>query len=223
MVREVIEAIRDHKIDVLTVDPFATTHSATENDNTAMEMVARQWAYIADETNCSIGIVHHNRKTGGFAGTIEDSRGGSALVAAVRVRRAVNKMTETQAKAAAVDPAKCGFYFSVSDANSNLTKPSSALDWYELQSVNLGNMTLTQMGDSIGVAVPFEYTPLAQDLDLGDNERHVVLEAIRGGKWRDNARSDDWVGKPIAKALGIALEGDNHKQDRAKVRKLLAD
>jgi hypothetical protein len=223
VVREVIEAIRDHKIDVLTVDPFATTHSATENDNTAMEMVARQWAYIADETNCSIGIVHHTRKTGGFAGTIEDSRGGSALVAAVRVRRAVNKMTETQAKAAAIDPAKCGFHFSVSDANSNLTKPSSALEWYELKSVNLNNMSLIQSGDSIGVAVPFEYTALTQDLDLGDSERRIVLDAIKGGKWRDNARSDDWVGKPIAKALGLVLDGDSHKQDRARMRKLIAD
>ena len=67
-----------------------------------METVAREWVRIAEATRCSVGIAHHTRKTGGIAVTIEDSRGASALTNVARVRRAINKMSEPQARAAGI-------------------------------------------------------------------------------------------------------------------------
>jgi RecA-family ATPase len=54
VVAEIKAAIKNNSIDVLIIDPFVASHAATENDNNAMELVAKQWAHIADETNCAI-------------------------------------------------------------------------------------------------------------------------------------------------------------------------
>jgi hypothetical protein len=119
-------------------------------------------------------LVHHNRKTGGQAGTIEDSRGGSALNNAARVRRAVNKMSAAQANAACVDESRRGYYFSVDTSNSNLTPPATSVDWYELKSVDLENMTIEQDSDRMGVPVSFEYM-------VADNELEVTGEGQGAG------------------------------------------
>lgn len=62
------EAIRQRGIDVLIIDPFVTSHQVSENDNTAMNAVAAEWRKIADETGCSIELVHHVSKAGAISG-----------------------------------------------------------------------------------------------------------------------------------------------------------
>src|SRR4051794_11876188 len=47
--------------------------------------VVRQWARIAQETDCAVELVHHVRKSGGgHEPTADDARGASALVNAAR-------------------------------------------------------------------------------------------------------------------------------------------
>ncbi len=75
VVEAVVDAIRRHKIDVMTLDPFVSTHQVSENDNNAIERVAKTWSHIADLTGCSINLVHHSRKTGGNEVSVEDGRG----------------------------------------------------------------------------------------------------------------------------------------------------
>ena len=53
----------DRKIDVFILDPFVKTHAVPENDNGAIDQVARRYAGIADTANCSIELTHHVRKT----------------------------------------------------------------------------------------------------------------------------------------------------------------
>jgi hypothetical protein len=41
VVDAVMETIRSNRIDVMTVDPFVSSHRVTENDNNAIEMVVK--------------------------------------------------------------------------------------------------------------------------------------------------------------------------------------
>lgn len=83
--------IRSRKIDVLTVDPFVSSHMVSENDNMAIDMVAKQWANIAAETNCAVLLVHHTRKTNGQEADAEAARGASALTNAARSVLVLNR------------------------------------------------------------------------------------------------------------------------------------
>jgi len=78
------ETLIDNKIDVLAIDPFISSHRVTENDNNAIDTVAKRWTAIADEAQCAIELVHHVRKTGGAEATVEDARGATALMEGTR-------------------------------------------------------------------------------------------------------------------------------------------
>ena len=205
VVKHMVEAIRDYKIDVLNLDPFVTTHNVTENDTVAMELVARQWAYIAQQTNSSIGISHHTRKTGGVAATIEDSRGSSALIAVARVRRAINKMSAGEAEKANIPEERRSFYFSVNLDYTNVAKPVGGLEWYHMESVDLENNPLQFLeGDEIGVPVAYGYNAL-EVMPVDDIQYAAVVGAIRAkGKGRADPQSSDYIGLVVAKALGLS-------------------
>ncbi|KQP53020.1 hypothetical protein ASF34_01210 [Methylobacterium sp. Leaf106] len=87
-----------NQIDVVFVDPFVSCHEVTENDNNAVDRVAKLWGRLAGETGCSVELVHHSRKTGGAEITIEDARGAVALLAAVRSARTLNGMQKDEAE-----------------------------------------------------------------------------------------------------------------------------
>ena len=75
------QAIKANSIDVFILDPFVKTHEVPEIDNGAIDFVARIFAGIADETNCSIALTHHVRKASNFGRgeiTADDGRGAGA-------------------------------------------------------------------------------------------------------------------------------------------------
>ena len=76
-----ITALKTHRIDVLILDPFVSTHHVEENNNPAIDLVVKTFGDIAEDANCAIELVHHTRKTGGAEITAEDARGGSAISA----------------------------------------------------------------------------------------------------------------------------------------------
>ena len=84
VVKELKAFIRKNAIDSLTVDPFVKSHAAPENDNELIDQVVGVWSEVAHDTGCHIHLFHHTRKTGGAAITIDDVRGGSAIVGGVR-------------------------------------------------------------------------------------------------------------------------------------------
>ena len=63
VVEAVIETIERNQIGMLIIDPFVKSHRVGENDNVAIDMVATEWAMIADTTGCAIELLHHPRKT----------------------------------------------------------------------------------------------------------------------------------------------------------------
>jgi hypothetical protein len=48
IVDSLVAQLIEHRIDVLIVDPFVSCHKVEENDNNAIDMVAKEWGRVAD-------------------------------------------------------------------------------------------------------------------------------------------------------------------------------
>ncbi len=211
VVESLIKTIKDNAIDVVIIDPFIASHRVTENDNVAIERVAKQWTSIADYTNTAIELVHHSRKTGGEAVTVEDGRGASAMLAAVRSARVLNIMTKEEATKAGVKPHRA--YFRLENGKSNLAPPPEEATWFHICSVVLGNGEgLLDKGDSVGVIENWKWPDPLEGMTGKDFVRAAGL--IKLGTWRKDMRATNWVGVPIAKALNLDL---NNPEDRQRV------
>jgi hypothetical protein len=215
VVDDLVEQIRARGIDVLIIDPFVSCHEVEENDNSAIDQVAKEWSRVADLGNCAVHLVHHTRKApAGTEVTTESGRGAKALTDACRVARAINQMSEKESKAAGVENHR--LYFRTYNDKANLAPPVTNSDWFMLTSVNLGNGPLGTDGDSVGVVTKWE---LPDPLDgITGRDFDKVASVIRGGSWRDNPQAKAWVGHAIAKALGLDVAD---KLDKAKVSGLL--
>jgi hypothetical protein len=209
------EAIREHQIDVLIVDPFVSTHMVPENDNMMMEVVARQFAGIADRTGCSIELVHHTRKSRDEP-SADDARGASAMVNRARAVRVLSRMSTGDAKKAGIEDEQRRHFVRIDDAKQNLAPPASAR-WFQLVGVDLGNGEVG-FGDNIGVPAVWEF-PEIKDEELGQAELAKVRVAVEAGNWRSDMQSPDWIGKAIAEALGLDL---SREADKRKVKGLKA-
>jgi AAA domain/Bifunctional DNA primase/polymerase, N-terminal/Primase C terminal 2 (PriCT-2) len=218
-VRGVIEALRANKIDALVIDPFVSSHRVGENDNVAIERVAKMWTYIAEVTNCAIRYAHHSRKTGGEPVTGESQRGASANYAAVRCADTLNYMSQQEAENAGIKPHRRKFYFRQDD-ESNLLPPADDTKWYEKISVDLCNAPTPEDSDKVGVVVPWHY-PTTQEVNATLVERDAILNAIRKKEWwQENSQAKDWIGIPISGIMKIDIK---NKLGRQQVRKIIAE
>jgi len=206
-------AIKERGIDVLIVDPFVSSHRVSENASGAIDLVAKEWARLADRCNCAIELVHHTRKTGGAEATTEDGRGSSALMGAARSGRVLNKMSDEDRDKAGVrdDPAT---YFGIDRDKANLA-PAGARRWVRMASVDLGQ------GDHVGVAESWSWPDTfagvsVRDLLAVQNEIERRCNDNRPPRFSDQA-GVDWVGQIVADQLGLdALD------DKRRVKTILA-
>ncbi|TNC49383.1 recombinase RecA [Rubellimicrobium rubrum] len=198
--------LRTRQIDVFVVDPFISSHSVPENDNGAIDRVAKEWAALAERCNCAIELVHHTRKLNGEDGTSESARGAVALLAAARSGRVLNRMSETDRDKAGVkdDPAT---YFSVTRDKANLA-PTSQRAWRRMASVQLPN------GDSVGVVEAWEWPNAFDGLTVAN--LLAVQRAIDGKHPRKDPQSQGWAGYIVASVLGL-----NAEMDKARIKQLL--
>ncbi|WP_188656617.1 AAA family ATPase [Sphingomonas metalli] len=209
IVRPVVDALIEEmiarKVDVLQIDPFISSHAVSENDNNAIDIVAREWNVVAERTGAAINLVHHVRKQNGESATADSARGASALIGKARSVLVYNRMTEDEAKTLCVDEQERRFFFRVDNDKANLAPPQAG-DWYRMNNVDLEN------GDSVGVACAWS----PPDLFEGMTSRHLysVQKAISEGDWRENSQSKEWVGHPVAAALML---NPDDKKDRAKI------
>ncbi len=186
IVEAVAETILANGIDVMIVDPFVSTHQVNENDNGAIDKVAKLWAQIADYTNCSIDIVHHLRKVSDREATVEDARGAVALIGAARSVRVLNRMSEAQANEAGIPGMERFGYFSITYGKSNLTPLSHRLDWRHIESVALGNgRGLTQPQDHAPVVTEWHW-PSSEEVAEGltDEQKDAIRGAVNGGMYK---------------------------------------
>src|SRR5262249_58260039 len=125
LVDSLVANLKAHQIDALILDPFISTHGVPENDNGAIDQVAKELAGIAEAASCSIEVVHHVRKSNGSELTVDDARGAVALIGAASSVRVLNPMTADEAGKAGIDPAQRRLYFRVDNGKANLSPPSS--------------------------------------------------------------------------------------------------
>ncbi|MHB2208650.1 AAA family ATPase [Methylobacterium sp. CM6257] len=218
--------IRENGIDVVQIDPFVSCHAVNENDNGAIDRVAKLWGKIADETGCAIELVHHTRKTGGNDTVMEDIRGAVALLSAARSGRVLNTISNEEAERAGVEQRR--LYFRVDNGKANLAPPlTDRSSWFKMASVDLGNgqpLTVGGIGigtqldsDSVGVVTAWQWPDPLAGVTTADL-RAVQTEVRSTGPWRENVQANDWVGKPIARVLKL---DPTDKAHREKIKRLL--
>ena len=199
------QEIAAREIDVLVIDPFVSSHQVSENDNGAIDLVAKEWARLADQCNCAVELVHHTRKTNGEEATTESARGATALLGAARSGRVLNKMGCRLREEWGLmnDPAT---YFSIDRDKSNLA-PEGSREWRRMATVNLAN------GDSVGVAEV--WTPPDTFDGVTVKDLLSVQKAIEGKnpRYSDQA-GDDWAGCIVADVLGLDASADRKRIKR---------
>jgi phage/plasmid primase-like uncharacterized protein len=198
---------RYYGIDVVILDPLANMHDCEET-NEVYRRLGKRLSRAADAENCSIKIVHHTRKLNGFAATVEDSRGGSALIGAVRVARVLNPMTAEEAGKLGVESYMDFFRIEPAGKN-NLARPAEKAQWFERQGVQIGN------GDWVAIVKPWQ--PPDPFEGIGKADGRAVRARIAGmdPPPRESAQSPDWAGVVVAEVLGIDLTATAGKK-RAK-------
>jgi hypothetical protein len=201
--------LRAHAIDVCTFDPFVSIHAVPENDNNAIDAVAKELAGVADRCDCAVETVHHVRKTNGAELTAEDARGAVALIGAARSVRVLNQMTAEEASRAGINPTERRLYFRVDNGKANMAPPSSTASWRQLIGVGLGNGTTTYPEDNVGVVTAWSWPDAFKGLTAADLK--AVQGKVSAGAWRADVRSEDWVGRAVAEALELDLDDDNEK------------
>ena len=201
--------IKVREIDVLVVDPFVSSHQAGENDNVAIDLIAKEWARLADRCNCAIELVHHTRKTNGVEATSEDGRGGSSLLAAARSGRVLNKMSDDMRQDAGISQGDTRTYFSVTRDKANLAPVGNRV-WRRMEGVELAN------GESVGVAEVWEWPDVFDDIDVED--LLAVQHAIDGKGYRFSEQSgNEWAGYVVAEILNLDSDGD-----KKRIKKIIA-
>jgi AAA domain len=202
-------ALIDGTFDALILDPAVSIHRISENDNVAIDAVFKTLGRIAGKADIAVEAVHHTRKLGGAAATIEDARGASAQTAAARNVQMLNRMTKEEAARAGIEDGKERFYFR-SDSDGNLSPPS-ATQWFHLKSVGLGNGScgLVDDQDYVGVVIPWKWPNAFEGVTVTDLRK--AQAAVAAGRWRESSQAKDWVGYPIAIAMGLDATSKAHR------------
>ncbi len=191
-------------------------HGASENDNGAINAVAKTIARMADETGTAWDLVHHSRKTGGAEVTVEDGRGASALLAAARSGRVLNPMTKEEAERAGVEKPR-GF-FRVDNGKANLAPPPDKSEWFALKSVSLenGGENPFDQPDYVAVVAQWQWPDALEGVTVTDLRK--VQTAVAAGSWRKDAQAAEWVGKAVAQAMGLDV---SDRAAKAKISGLI--
>lgn len=213
-----VDELVERKIDVLIVDPFVSSHRVSENNNGAIDAVAKKWVRVAVRANCAVCLVHHTPKLNGAEATAEKSRGAVSLPNASRSVIALNRMTAEEASTLQVTGEDRRRFFRAYDDKNNRAPPADASDWYQLLSVDLGNATADRPSDHIGVVA--QWTP--PDLFTGVTVNHLleVQGLVAEGNYRRSEQTDDWVGDAIGQVLNIDV-GDRKSSEAKRVKRLI--
>lgn len=214
-----IATIKANGIDVFIVDPFVASHAVSENDNTKIEGVVRQWMRIADEAGCAVELVHHVRKPGGGASqetTVDDARGAGSLLAKARSARVLNGMSMTEADEVGIERKDRWSFFRIDNGKANLMPRGGDAKWRRMIGVPLGNR-IDALEDNVGVAT--EWAKPSAFVGVTEHHMHAVRAAVEAANWRLDVQCSNWVGVAVAGVLGLDPEG---KAERAKIKALIS-
>ncbi len=185
-------------VDVLIIDPFISSHQVAENNNGAVDMVVKAWAAIASACNCAIELVHHARKGNGNETTVDDGRGASALIGAVRSARVLNRMNDKEAAKCAIALGERAEYVRVNIVKSNLARSTECPQWFRLASHILPN------GDDVGIVEGWKWLAVVAASEFDEADRKAVQTIVGSGNYKLHRTSgQEWVGLHIAPVFGL--------------------
>ena len=159
-------------------------------------------------------LVHHTRKPNGSELTVDDARGASALLAAVRSARALNTMTKKEAELADLPDAPLRSFFRADIGKTNLSPPPDNADWFKITSVELNNGDAfgDPFGDNVGVVTPWKYPKIEAIQPAVSDIQEITRRIQAGGPWNRDQRAKLWAGMPVAEALGLDLSVPTEKK-----------
>lgn len=184
-IAEITETIVENEIDVAIFDPLVAIHAVAENDNVKMSEVIHIFGDIAAKCDCAIDLCHHTRKPS--AGIEEkefnsdDSRGASAVRAAVRASRVFNRMSKAEAEKAGLSEEDRVVYIRIDRGKANYLPPATKATWFHLESVEMNKGRPNE--EQVGTIAPWEFpgqdgTPSAARTAADDTAEHTFLTLL---------------------------------------------
>lgn len=193
-------AIEVNRLDVVIIDPFIAFHNAAENDNSAMDAIVKRLGEICTRRICNIEISHHVRKpaTGMVELTVDDARGGGALVNATRSCRVINRMPSDIATQENIPQDKRTAYLRLDNGKRNMAPPGAA-SWWRLVSVLIANGA-----DNVQAIERYEMRGPFDGWTLADTD--AIASLVKAGGMKADPRADKWLGHEICRRLGLDPE-----------------
>jgi len=194
----------ENEIDVLILDPLANMFSGSSESNELFKDLGKKLSQLADRCNLAIEIIHHTRKLNGRESNVEDARGGSSLVAAVRSAKSLSPMDKETGLKLDLNYAN---YFSVNDGKANL-RPLEKQLWFEKLPVELAN------GDSVAICQPWEWPDVFDGVTK--DQAKICQSKIENAdpKLRFHSLSNQWAGIVVGNVLDLDI---SKKSDKNKV------
>jgi hypothetical protein len=209
--------IRDNSIDVFMLDPLVSFHGVMENDNGHMDLVIKEgFGAIASSTNSAGEMFHHpgKAKPGQPDTAVEDGRGASAILWAVRSARVFNFMTPEEAKELGITEDDRKLHIRIANGKANMG-PLGKAKWMKLVVENLVN------GDHVACSSPWSPPDPFKGVTATDMELAQTL--ARTGEYRADMRSPNWFGYALASHFGLMVShgGDNNPKDLARIKAIM--
>lgn len=204
-------------IDVFMLDPLVSFHGVAENDNGHMDVVIKEgFGAIANRTNSAGEVFHHpgKAKPGQVDTTVEDGRGASAILWAVRSARVFNFMTPDEAGKLGMAEDERRLHIRIANGKANMG-PLGKAKWMRLLVENLAN------GDQVAVASPWEPPDPFRGVTTADMELARSLAAT--GEYRADTRSPKWIGYALAShfELSVSHKGENDPKDVSRIKTII--
>lgn len=209
--------ITSRSIDVFMLDPFVSFHGVSENDNGHIDVVIKEgFGAIANRTNSAGELFHHpgKPKPGQADTTVDDSRGASALIWAVRSARVFNFMSPEEAARLGLSEDERRLHVRISNGKANMG-PLGKAKWMRIEVENLPN------GDAVAVASSYEPPDPFRGVTTADMELARKLAAT--GDYRADQRSPEWFGYALATHFDLPVTpgGINEKKDLERIKTIM--
>jgi AAA domain len=195
---DVVDALKgwcdQNEIDVISIDPLISFHRVREIDNGDMDVVCKDaFGKIAGK-NRSVDLVHHPRKPapGEVNTTVDDARGASAIIGAVRLARVLNFMTTGEAGVIGIPEDTRRRHIKIENGKAN-PGPIGNAHWLKIEVELLPN------GDEVACSTLWKLPNPFEKVVLGDYK--VVQKVVQSAAFRTNSQSPDWLGWWMAENL----------------------
>ncbi|MEM9376192.1 MAG: AAA family ATPase [Pseudomonadota bacterium] len=211
------KAVKAHSLDILIIDPFVSSHSLSENDNTKIDRIAKRWAKLANDCNIAVSLVHHTRKNNGMGSTdTESARGAKSLTDAARVVRVLNQMTKEEAEQAELELGQHRQFFRLNRDKANLAPAEHERQWMQIVSVYPQGQE-DDANASVGAVTRWDF-PSAFD-GVTVNHLYQFQKAIDGEFPGADVRASDWAGHDLARVCGLSPDDP---ADKSKLKRMIA-